>query len=238
MRGGFGGFAGRQTQPNGIGNNGMSNNMRGMDSSNMNMGGIGGRGTNNQNFGNSGISIAGNQKIEIKDSEGNTVYSTQSIKNADCIIYCSDDLDENERYTLYVGQNEIATATVAASDGSTDGPKENDEFPSDDNKEQPDGKGTSIDDDKEQSDESETGLTDDENASGDSDSRENIVGDINQDGQIDMKDSALLKRYLAGWEVDINLTLADANGDGVIDVKDSALIKRYLAGWKVSFTEI
>jgi uncharacterized protein YjdB len=58
-----------------------------------------------------------------------------------------------------------------------------------------------------------------------------ILGDVNGDEIVDIKDSALLKRYLAGWEVDIDLTAADMDGDGNVTIKDSALLKRQLAGW-------
>lgn len=56
-------------------------------------------------------------------------------------------------------------------------------------------------------------------------------GDVNGDNEIDIKDSAVLKRYLAGWKVEMDMAAADVNADGEIDIKDSALIKRYLAGW-------
>ena len=60
-----------------------------------------------------------------------------------------------------------------------------------------------------------------------------IPGDVNGDGLLDIKDSALIKRHLAGWEVKIDEDAADVNGDGIVDVKDSALVKRSLAGWDV-----
>ncbi len=56
---------------------------------------------------------------------------------------------------------------------------------------------------------------------------------MNGDGLLDIKDSALIKRHLAGWEVKIDEDAADVNGDGIVDVKDSALVKRSLAGWDV-----
>ncbi len=59
------------------------------------------------------------------------------------------------------------------------------------------------------------------------------IGDVNGDGNVDVKDSALMKRHLAGWDVKIDESVADVNGDGNIDVKDSALVKRLLAGWDV-----
>ncbi|MBQ3666176.1 MAG: Ig-like domain-containing protein [Lachnospiraceae bacterium] len=61
-----------------------------------------------------------------------------------------------------------------------------------------------------------------------------LYGDVNEDEIVDVKDSALIKRYLAGWDVAINRSVADVNVDGMTDVKDSALIKRYLAGWDVT----
>lgn len=64
---------------------------------------------------------------------------------------------------------------------------------------------------------------------------ETIIGDANGDGDLNIKDSAMLKRYLAGWEMDIDLLAVDIDGDGLVTVKDSALVKRYLAGWEVKF---
>lgn len=57
-----------------------------------------------------------------------------------------------------------------------------------------------------------------------------VFGDVNGDGEVDIKDSALIKRHLAGWEVDMNMAAADLDGDGNITIKDSALIKRKLVG--------
>lgn len=57
-----------------------------------------------------------------------------------------------------------------------------------------------------------------------------ISGDVNGDGEVDIKDSALIKRHLAGWKVDMDMA-ADVNEDGEVNIKDSALIKRQLAGW-------
>ncbi len=59
-------------------------------------------------------------------------------------------------------------------------------------------------------------------------------GDVNEDGEITMQDSALLRRYLAGWDVTFNEAAADVNGDGMITMADSALLRRYLAGWDVT----
>lgn len=60
-----------------------------------------------------------------------------------------------------------------------------------------------------------------------------LSGDANGDGVVDMKDVTILKRYLAGADVEIQLSGGDTNGDGMIDMKDVTLLRRYLAGWNV-----
>ena len=60
-----------------------------------------------------------------------------------------------------------------------------------------------------------------------------LNGDVNGDTVINIKDSSLIKRYLAGWNVSINQSAADINHDGMINVKDHAALKRRLAGWNV-----
>lgn len=69
---------------------------------------------------------------------------------------------------------------------------------------------------------------------GDTNPSDPIWGDINGDSEIDIKDSMLLRRYLAGWDVEINLFECDLNEDGNVDVKDSMLLRRYLAGWNIN----
>lgn len=64
---------------------------------------------------------------------------------------------------------------------------------------------------------------------------EYLSGDVNGDKKINFKDSALIARYLAGWNVEINKKAADINGDGKINIQDRVLIARYLAGWDVNF---
>ena len=60
-----------------------------------------------------------------------------------------------------------------------------------------------------------------------------LKGDINTDAEVDAKDMARLKRYLAD-DVKYSLSaaqlqIADVNGDGTADAKDMAKLKRYLA---------
>lgn len=60
-------------------------------------------------------------------------------------------------------------------------------------------------------------------------------GDANTDGNIDMKDVLLLRKYMAHVDVTIDLEAADANGDSSPDMKDVLLIRQYLAHLDVHF---
>ena len=60
------------------------------------------------------------------------------------------------------------------------------------------------------------------------------LGDVNDDGSVDIKDVTILRRHLAKWagyEKIVKLA-ADVNGDGVINSKDVTILRRYLAGWE------
>ena len=46
-------------------------------------------------------------------------------------------------------------------------------------------------------------------------------------------DAILLDRYLAGWNVKIELAAADVDGDGEVNDWDAIILDRYLAGWNV-----
>ena len=61
-----------------------------------------------------------------------------------------------------------------------------------------------------------------------------ISGDIDGNGKVNLQDSALLRRYLAGWDVTIDENAADVDGNGKVNLQDSALLRRYLAGWDVT----
>jgi len=60
--------------------------------------------------------------------------------------------------------------------------------------------------------------------------REIAFGDVNGDGTVSAKDSAILKSYLAGQGTDVNEIGADINMDDAVDVKDANLLKRILTG--------
>lgn len=54
------------------------------------------------------------------------------------------------------------------------------------------------------------------------------LGDVNNDGNVDMEDASLIMRYVLGIidETGLNLTVADFNGNGSIDIEDAVLIIR------------
>lgn len=61
-----------------------------------------------------------------------------------------------------------------------------------------------------------------------------FAGDLNDDGVVDMRDITLLRRYVAGWDVVVNVENGDVNADGIVDMKDITLLRRYVAGWDVT----
>ena len=57
----------------------------------------------------------------------------------------------------------------------------------------------------------------------------NLVGDVNDDGVVDVADVIVLRRYLAGgYEVVIDEFAADMDNDGYITVADVVLLRRFL----------
>lgn len=52
------------------------------------------------------------------------------------------------------------------------------------------------------------------------------VGDVNQDGKVNMTDIVLLIRYQAGWSVSIYEKAADMNADSKISMADLVLMIR------------
>jgi hypothetical protein len=56
------------------------------------------------------------------------------------------------------------------------------------------------------------------------------LGDVNEDGSIDIIDALLLAQYYVGLQPDINANSADVNCDGVINIIDALLIAQYYVG--------
>lgn len=58
---------------------------------------------------------------------------------------------------------------------------------------------------------------------------EELTGDVNDDGAVDVRDVVTLRRYLSsGYEVTVDEAQADINGDGEISVADIVELRRYL----------
>ncbi len=65
-----------------------------------------------------------------------------------------------------------------------------------------------------------------------------VYGDVDGDGNVTNKDSAIVARHLARWtgydttNLQYNFAAADVDGDGFVTNKDSAIIARHLARWQ------
>lgn len=58
-----------------------------------------------------------------------------------------------------------------------------------------------------------------------------ILGDVNNDGFINIQDAVILKKHLAGVLIlNINKTASDINNDGKIDISDAVVLLKHLAG--------
>lgn len=60
-----------------------------------------------------------------------------------------------------------------------------------------------------------------------------VYGDVNGDGEVDLSDASLVLKYIADWDLTLDLDAADANGDGKVTLSDVSLILKYLSGWDV-----
>ncbi|MGN0115311.1 MAG: dockerin type I domain-containing protein [Acutalibacteraceae bacterium] len=60
-----------------------------------------------------------------------------------------------------------------------------------------------------------------------------IYGDTNSDGNVNLLDLILMRKYLAKWSVEIDTAAADCNADGNINLLDLILMRKYLAKWNV-----
>ena len=64
--------------------------------------------------------------------------------------------------------------------------------------------------------------------------RKSVLGDINNDSEVNAKDRMMLTRYLAKWTgyENIDMTAADVNNDGEVNAKDRMVLTRHLAKWQ------
>ena len=61
---------------------------------------------------------------------------------------------------------------------------------------------------------------------------DHIPGDVNGDGDVNLKDLVTLAQYVADWDgLEVDENALDVNGDGEVDLDDVNTLARYLAGW-------
>lgn len=58
-------------------------------------------------------------------------------------------------------------------------------------------------------------------------------GDIDSDGKVNLLDLILLRKYLAKWNVSIDVLAADVTADSKVNLPDLILLRKYLAKWDV-----
>ena len=67
-----------------------------------------------------------------------------------------------------------------------------------------------------------------------SDNPDVVYGDANGDDSVNMKDVLFLRKYIAGYNIEINKTNCDLNMDEAINMKDVLILRKHIAGWKVA----
>lgn len=61
-----------------------------------------------------------------------------------------------------------------------------------------------------------------------------IYGDLNGDGKVNLLDLVSMRKYLAKWNVNIDVSAADCDKDDKINLLDLILLRKYLAKWSVT----
>lgn len=56
-----------------------------------------------------------------------------------------------------------------------------------------------------------------------------VRGDANEDGEVNMKDILLIRKYMAKFSLSIDIQAADYNLDGNVNMKDILAIRKYMA---------
>ena len=60
-----------------------------------------------------------------------------------------------------------------------------------------------------------------------------VYGDLNSDKNVNLLDLILLRKYLAKWNITVDMSAADCNADGNVNPLDLILLRKYLAKWNV-----
>ena len=63
---------------------------------------------------------------------------------------------------------------------------------------------------------------------------EYVLGDVYEDGKINLNDLVVLAQLAAGWNVEADADAADVNVDYDVNLTDVQILAKYLAGWDVT----
>ena len=65
----------------------------------------------------------------------------------------------------------------------------------------------------------------------------NILGDVNRDGVVDVLDATMIQKYTVEKVIlsDSQLNIADVNSDGIVDILDAVIIQKYAVGNEVNY---
>lgn len=61
-----------------------------------------------------------------------------------------------------------------------------------------------------------------------------LLGDADDDSKVNVKDATAIQKYVAGFEITINMESADADGNTQVNVKDATAIQKWVAGIPVN----
>ena len=62
-----------------------------------------------------------------------------------------------------------------------------------------------------------------------------ILGDVNNDGKVNVRDLGVLIQHLNKWAITIVADAADMTRDGCINMRDLAILQRFLNGWDIEW---
>ena len=62
---------------------------------------------------------------------------------------------------------------------------------------------------------------------------DSVPGDVNRDTKINLADVSLMLKYIAKWNVELDLDAADVTGDSKVNLGDVSLMLKYIAKWDV-----
>ncbi|WP_294489124.1 carbohydrate-binding domain-containing protein [uncultured Ruminococcus sp.] len=192
-------------------------------------GGRGGQNSSEQQTGTSAVNITKGASVEIKDSQGNTVYSGVGVKSANHIVFTSQQLDSAETYTLYINGSASGTATVSQGSGQASGGFG------------PGGQGGWQPGSGDQPFTPPDGSQDGEDMPTPPDGMHEKVlfGDVNLDGAINVSDIVKVAAYVKTIRTleGASLIAADVNHDGRVDVTDVSMIAAHVTGVKSLFEQ-